>query len=244
MRRGAALVALIAVTGCGGSDSQEVLRETAERLGEIRAGTLDMALLVEPREGEPFGFEIRGPFELRGAGRLPVLDVDYTRFANGERATVKLVSDGNELHAETNGARVELTDEQVEELRGAAVATGGGVSLPLDEWFEDAEVSDGGSVGGAETDRVSGDLDIVEVVNGLSGLGGLRPMTGEEAERLERATESADFELWTGKDDRLLRRLELAADFGLGVPPAFRSVLGESVGARLTFRLAVSNPRR
>jgi hypothetical protein len=237
-------VALLLLAGCGGGDAEDVLGETADNLGAIRAGTLDMALVVEPIGGKPFGFEIEGPFELRGGRALPVMEVDYTRIVEGRRATVTLVSDGEDVHAEANGERVELSPEQIEELRGAAGALGGGVRLPLDEWFEDAEVDDGGSVGGAETDRVAGDLDVVAVANGLSGLAGIRRLRGRDAERLREATKEATFELWTGKEDRLLRRLEMVADFGFGVPPDLRRALGDAVGAKVTFRLAVSNPRR
>jgi hypothetical protein len=62
------------------------------------------------------------------------------------------------------------------------------------------------------------------------------------AEQLRKATRSTSFELRTGKDDRLLRRLRLEADFGLEVPRELREALGEVVGAKVEFRLGVDRP--
>ena len=244
------LVALLTACAGGGGDPEEVLAETADKLGEIRSGDLDLSLIVRPRGGEEFGFELRGPFELPKRGRLPRIRVEYTQVANGRRATVTLVSDGREAHAEAAGRRIELTAEQQEELRsaGAALAARGGLGrLPIDAWLEDPELSDGGEVGGAETDKIEGKLDPVATVNGLVGLArgfgrGLRHVDGASAEQLREATESSRFEVYTGKDDRLLRRLLLEATLGFDVPSDLRRALGEVVGATITFRLGVGNP--
>ena len=110
-------------------------------------------------------------------------------------------------------------------------------------------MSDGEELGGAETDKVEGDLDIVATVNGLAELaGGLgRPVPqieGESAEQLRDATESATFELYTGEEDRLLRRLDLRAEFALDVPQELRTAFGDVVGATIRFRLGVNQPNK
>ena len=254
-RRGrvAVLLAAAALAGCGGGESAEdVLAETAENLGEIRSGTLDVRLVVEPRgEGDPFGFELRGPFSLRDAGSLPVLDVAYTQIANGQRATVNLVSTGENAYARVGDRTVELTDRQEQDLRSATRGLGddgeGAAELPLDDWIVDPERSDGDDVAGAETDRVTGKLDPVAVVNGLSGLArsfgrDVPRIEGQNAEQLRRGTRATSFELVTGKEDRLLRRLRMEADFAFTPPEELRRALGELVGAKVTFELGVTNP--
>jgi hypothetical protein len=260
VRRLLALVLLLpALAGCslgGGGDADDVLGETAANLGEIRSGTLDLRLIVAPRDGDEFGFEVHGPFALaESEGALPVLDVDYTQIVDGRRGTVSLVSTGDAAFAVVDGRAYELGDAQTQELRAASGAlggsgggSGGGLEeLPIDDWVVDPEVEDGGEVGGAATDHVSGELDIVAATNGLIELGRgfgrpLPRIEGPNADLLRDSARNTRFEVWTGEDDRLLRRLLLEAELGLQVPAELRAALGDLVGATITFELGVTNP--
>lgn len=259
MRRLLAVLALLpALAACevgGGSDAEEVLGETAGNLAEIRSGTLDLRLIVAPRDGNEFGFELHGPFALASEeGDLPVLDVDYTQILEGRRGTVSLVSTGDEAFAVVDGQAYELGEEQTTELRAASGALGGGSGgsggldeLPIDDWVVDPEVEDGGEVGGADTDLVSGEVDIVAAANGLIQLarGFGRPLPrieGANADVLRDSARETSFSVWTGEDDRLLRRLLLEAELGLEVPDELRLALGNLVGATITFELGVTDP--
>jgi len=242
------VAAAVALSGCmhGGGrdeDAQRALAQTTERLGAIRSGTLEFGVLVEPRDEEPFGFELEGPFELR-EGAPARLHVEYTRIANGRRATVTLVSTGEDAWAEVDGERVDLDPEQRQELLGTAeeLSAGGLEQFQVGDWIASAELERGDS-----TDVVRGDLDVVAAVNGLARLAGglgrdVPQVEGESAQRLREATESATYELETGTDDRLLRRLLLRAVFAAEVPEELRDALGDVVGATITFHLGVSRP--
>lgn len=59
---------------------------------------------------------------------------------------------------------------------------------------------------------------------------------------MERSVESATIEILSGKDDRLLRRILLVADFGVDVPEDVRKGLGSFAGAHLTFDLTIAKP--
>ena len=258
MSRGAlaslGVVALLA-SGCGGKDATSVLSATAANLGKIRSGTLHVELLVSPhgtKTGTPFGFELAGPFSLGGSGSLPLLDVEYTQIANGKRATVTLVSDGRHAYVETGGRRIALSPEQEQALRSASGPAQTGAlerQFPIGSWVEHAKVSDGGEVGGADTDKVTAELDVARAARDLLGLarslGRPVPELGaDDRKRLADSVRSSSFELYTGKKDRLLRRLRIDADFGLDVPKTLRAALGALVGARFTFELAVDRPNR
>jgi hypothetical protein len=96
---------------------------------------------------------------------------------------------------------------------------------------------------------VFGDLDVVAAANGLLDLirqlGRDAPsIQGDQAKQLEQAVRLSSFDLWSGRDDHLLRRLLLKADLGLQVPESLRRVLGDVVGAKIDFELAVSNPNK
>ena len=239
------LAVAVAVAGCG-EDANDVLGETARNIGDIRSGQLDMSMLVAGRgadaQGGEVGFELSGPFALPRAGGLPRAEVDYTQQAGEQRATVTLVSTGDAAFVEVGGQAYALPPDQTETLRlGTGQLGSGGArdQLRIGSWVRDAEVSDGGTVGGAETDKVSGRLDVATAATDLLRLSralgpdgaGLRALE-QGADQLEQATDDSSFELWTGKEDRLLRRLQIAV------------ALGEEDGpkASVRFGLAVADP--
>jgi hypothetical protein len=254
VRRAAAVLAVAAIlvaAGCGdGTDPNKVVAQTADNLATIRSGTLGLRLIVTPRDGKhPFGFVLRGPFSLRRGG-LPVASITYTQIANGRSATAKLVSDGKQAFVTSNGTTVELPAAQERALRlsGAALAASGGLGqLGIGDWMKNPKLSDGGTVGGAETDRITADLNVVNATNGLLELARLlgrnaQPLKPSDEGRLERAVRSSSFVVYTGKQDRLLRRLKLVADLGFDVPAQLKAALGNVVGAKIDFQLDVANP--
>jgi hypothetical protein len=241
--------------GCGGSsgpNARDVLKQTAAKIGQIRGGVLGLRLVVTPHGGgDPFGFELHGPFTLAKTG-LPVTNMAYTQIANGQQATATLVSNGSDAHVELAGKRIALSPAQTDSLRQAAGqlrGTGKGGRLALDTWVKDAKASDGGDVGGAKTDKVEGKLDVAQAVAGLlefARLSGRRigQLTAADKRQLQDAVRSSSFVLYSGKDDRLLRKLQLAIDVGVDVPADLRSALGQLVGAKVDFELSVANPKR
>lgn len=251
MRRAVSLllgVALLAACGGGDGDANAILSQTAASLGKLRsAESMHMKMLVEPDEGDPFGFELDGPFALcMGDAALPTLDVEYTQIANGREATVRLISTGEQGYVEVSGTAYELTDEQEADLHSSCEELGGEgglASLRVDDWVLDPEGSSGDDV-----DTVRGELDVVAVVNDLvdvaRAFGGssLTRLDADDAERIAEATEESSFELESGHDDHLLRRLLLEAELGFDVPEDLREALGDATGARLTFELELEQP--
>lgn len=256
MIRSACVLALTALlAGCGGGEASapagEILSETAAKLGEIRSGELKLSIFVEPRgenAGEEFGFELEGPFALAASGQLPKADISYTQTANGESETVKVISTGEQAYVEVDGETARLTPEEEAELRATGGDLSGGLTeLRVEDWIEDPKASGGGDVGGAETDKVTGDLNLVALTSDLADVaqsfGGAVPdLSSSERERLAEAVEDTTFELYSGQDDRLLRRLLMEAEIAFDVPEELRRALGDLVGAKVTFELEISDP--
>jgi hypothetical protein len=247
VRRGlvAAALALVVgvVAGCGGGGSTSDLRATQERLGSIRAATLDLRLLVTPRisgGSRPFGYRLAGPFDLRSGGPLPRLRVRYVQIANGRTATATVVSDGHRATVSTGGKTVTLPPaaaRQLDVLGGSFTSD----SLDLAGWVRHPHVSSGPN----GTERIEGELDVARALTYLAGLTGSPPpaLTRDEQKRLQAAVQSSRIEVVTGEKDKLLRRVHLFADLGFRVPPDLRAALGNLVGARLELELALADAR-
>jgi hypothetical protein len=239
------LVAALAAGGCGGGQAHEVLSKTAANLGKIHSGDLTLRLVVSPRAGTKgrIGFILRGPFALR-PGKLPVAKVAYTQIAGAHEATATFISTGSQAWAEVNGRLRALSPAATETIRQASAGGPGGLGLDIASWVKDPTVSSEGDL-----DHVSAKLDVVNAANGLLGLlrnlGRAAPtIEGAEAERLRDAVTSSDFDVWTSKHGRLLRRLLLKAELGLTVPSELRRVLGDVVGAKVEFELSIARPNQ
>jgi len=244
------LLGVVVLAGCGGGDADPavVLSQTAANLGKITsAESLHLKLLVEPRDGEPFGFELEGPVALCEQRALPLLDVEYTQIANGQEATVRIVANGTQGFVVLDGAAYELSEEQAADLRSACDdlegSDGGLSSLRVGDWVRDPDASTGDDL-----DTVTGELDVVAVVNDLVDIarafGGssLARLDRDDAQRIADATEDSSFELETGHDDHLLRRLALEAELGFDVTEDLRRALGDAVGGTFTFELELEDP--
>jgi hypothetical protein len=216
----------LALGGCGGGGSnsaEEALAETAENLGEVTSGDLSFRVAASSDENE-IGFELDGPFDLGDKSGLPVAEIEYTQIAGSETATATFISTGEEAFVRIDDQTYRLPEDQVAEFGGGGAQGAGLGELRIDGWLENPELSDGGDVDGDETDKIVADLNPVAAANDLLALVGALQgdepvqLEGRSAEQLENAVESSRIEVFTGKDDRILRRLVIEADFAATVP--------------------------
>jgi hypothetical protein len=255
------LIGLVAVafliSGCSGTPtSTDVLSATASSLGEIHSGTLHLRVVVStaPGEGESsVGFEIEGPFELAAEGELPVAQLDYTQFTDDDEVSATLTSTGEEAFATVEGETVELGPEQLDVLRsaGGSVGSSGLDQLDVGRWIEDASLADGGHRGGADTYLVTGGLNAVEALNGMvdaaqgfgaAGAAGLDRLEGADADLLDAIVSSSSIKVYSGKEDELLRELDLEVDFQASGTDELLDALGPLSGASLSLTLAIDDP--
>jgi hypothetical protein len=248
MKRLVLLVAFLAALlfGCDGGGPQsanELLGETSANLGKIKSGDLALELVFSTKDGERAGFNLEGPFQLR-PGSLPEAQLDYTQIAGDQTATQTFIMTGDKAYVRMGGATFELPAETAGEVRSTLGATGGLGVIDLRGWVQDPELAAGEEVGGAETDRITGHLNVATVVTGLvaiaSQFGGTTPLTpleGKSAEQVEQAVDRATMDVWTGKEDRLLRKLEITIEFS----PAAEQVQS-LVGTAVHFTLDIANP--
>lgn len=258
MRRAAAVaLAGLLVAGCGGgNEAAGALKETEDRLDDIRSGTLSLILVASSTsgaEGQGAGFQIEGPFAVgEKKGSLPVADLRYTRITGAQRRTTRFVSTGTRAFVEVDGRTTELDERQVADLRVQEEGSGGGLDgLGLGGWLDEPAVAAGPTVDGADTDQITGEADAVAILNDVIGLtqqfgagdGSVRKLEGNAADRVRRAVAAARAEVVTGRDDRLLRRADATVDLAL-TDSRVREALGDLAGARLTMTLEVTGLNR
>lgn len=248
----------LALAGCSNSP-EDVLAEATGNLDEIDSGILDVRLVATGTgdlEGQEFGFELSGPFQLPAEGELPVAELEYTQLAGAESATNVFLSTGEAAYAEIDGTFYELTPVQVESLRGGPEDEDAGAQLEelgIEEWVQNPEISDGDEVGGEATQRISGELDVVDALNdlfdaarnlGATSIANVPPLEGDNAEQLENSVVSATVEVLVGAEDRLLRRLTIDIDFEADAEEEVREALGALGGVGFSLDFEISEPNQ
>jgi hypothetical protein len=244
-RAAAVLPAVVALAACGGSSDSpnEVLSQTAKKLGDIRSGVLHMDVAASGRGAgrtARLGFAIDGPFKLASDGGLPVAKLRYTQRSGTRQASATLTSTGSRAYVESGGRTRPLPEAQARDLRAATgqLSDSGGVrKLRLDRWMRDPKLADGPDVAGDATDRVTASVDVPAALRDVAG--GLG-----DPEQLAKAIRRARVEVLTGAEDRLLRRLTLDVDLALDVPEGLRQSLGGLVGGDVRIVFEVADPNR
>lgn len=237
------VLAALLVSGCAGDagPAGPALQATSKNLERIESAVLSVSVRMEPKDADEFGYDIEGPIRLGKDGTPPVADVEYTQLANGQDDTVRLVlqEDGTGW-VERQGERTDLSAEQLEELRssGSLLGKDGLETLGFERWIRDAKLSSGPD----GTDKVTADLDVAAAMAGLAALSGVLQqdvvLSAEQRRQVADAVDESSFELLTGKEDRLLRKLALSFSLGSDVPEDLRDAIGEdAVGASFSFDL-------
>jgi hypothetical protein len=238
-----ALALTLAACGSGGQNAQQVLSDTSAQLGKIRSGDLDMELLFSAKGGGRAGFDLAGPFALH-AGRLPDAQLDYTQIAGDKTTTQTFIATGDKAYVQIRGQTFQLPQKTADQIRSTVGGSTGLGTIDLSDWVKDPTLSDGGQVGGADTDKIHAKLNVPAAVSGLLAVASqvngasAQALSGTSAEQVQRAVSSATIDVWTGKDDRLLRKLVIAVELSPNASAKIRSILG----AGIHFTLAVSNP--
>jgi hypothetical protein len=239
----AALVAAGCSHGAGGDSAQDALAQTSQNLGDIKSGDLAVNLIFTANGGERVGFDLEGPFQLRD-NEPAEAQFDYTQIAGEKTASQTFVLKDGKAYVTMRGVSYELPASTANQV-GATLGSSGGLStIDLTNWVQDPELADGGEVGGTETDRISGRLNVATVLSGLvaiaSQVGGttpLAPLSGANAEQVRNAVKNATIDVYTGTDDRLMRKLDVSIDFA----PAAEKVKN-LLGASVRFTLEISDP--
>jgi hypothetical protein len=249
---------VLTACGSGGSPADKAVSATEGHLGDVRSGQLSLRLLASVADAAPgrgAGFELEGPFAVgEEVGSLPVANLEYTRITGATRRSTRFISTGSRAFAEVDGRIVPLADRDVQDMRvrgGKDAGKGGLDGLDLSAWFSGGKLSEGSAIEGVATERVTGNVDPVAALNdlltlslrfGASDQDAPQKLSGEAADRVRRAVSSATGEMLTGKDDRLLRHLQVRIDIK---PDTDQEKLGEALGnltgTLLQFSLDVTN---
>lgn len=245
----AILAAALAFAGCGGGAASP--RDIADRAGRnvarIRSGDLHLRFTLGAgrARASTVGVDLSGPFSLTAAGPLAAGRLRFAQLTGTKTTTATVISTGSAAFVQAAGRTVRLSDAQAAPLKGFGGDGGKGPKLDLGRWLKTAERTDGPRLDGADTDRISGAMDVPRALTDIVAAGRSTPGgagTADQLEALRDSVQSSSMTVIAGSSDHLLRRLQAAITFA--VPPRLRARVGGRYTVVARFDLAIARPNR
>jgi hypothetical protein len=271
-------VVALTVAGCGsastgagsGASARKLLSETFSGRHTITSGVLGASLTVTPSGSSdfthPISLDFSGPFESRGAGKLPESDFNIAIHFDGQTGQLSFLSTGTAGYVILDDTAYKLPASSFKKLEsglgnvggsgGSSSSTPGGLSLSSlgihpERWLADPEVAGTAEVGGAQTNHITGTIALGPLLKDLSTIlakastvssaasGTLKAISTTERSKIEGEIRNATFGLWTGTSDHTIRKLDVSAT--LPVSGALSTQLGGLSSAKLAIAFGYSD---
>lgn len=260
-----ALLALIPAACAGGAEDEDVdtlLQETFAGDKEVDSGRLLLKARVDARGSDqvqgPVELQIRGPFAKQGADEFPEFDLDASVATSGMTYEVGASAVDGKGYVLFQGEQYVLSDQLFDhfksgfaeghEDKGGERVDLAGLGIDPRKWLRDARNEGEAEVMGQDTIKITGDVDVPKLLDDLSrvepgsgdggsGKAASSKLTDVQKRRVEQAVEAMRVEIYTGADDRILRRIVLDADV---VAPDGEDKF-ESADVRLDYSLSELN---
>jgi hypothetical protein len=247
----------VAVPACGGDDGgdedpQEVLDATFAPAQAIESGVFDFSLSIDAEGGSRPGsveIDLDGPFDGSGEG-VPKFDVDAEIKGETSEADVDfsggLISTGDSAYVNFQQTDYAIPQQLFDQFARTYLKlqrsdqgdqTGGilgSLNIHPQEWLTDLENEGTEDVEGTETIHVSGRADVAKFFEDLQSLAkragpAAQQLTPEQLAQAEDSVKTADFDIYSGAEDDVLRRLSATLELEPpeGAPGAPNAVSAE-----------------
>ena len=232
---GTALVAGCGGDDGGDEDPQQVLDETFSNDQTVNSGVLDISLAAsaEGDEGGSIDASLNGPFQgdEKQEGEFPQFDLTVDASGEGQGQEFDLAGG---LIAASDDAFVSYQDntyevpsaffDQIKQASAQAQrqARQGGdedagalfeqLGIDPSGWLTNLENEGDEDVEGTDTTHIHGDADVPAIVEDLQSAAeqaGGEAIDPDEAAEVEESVDEASIDVYSGNDDRILRRLDL-----------------------------------
>jgi len=242
------------------TDVNALLKDTFSGGKTIESGKLNLALRIDAKGSSsssgPITVALTGPFQSQGKGKLPKLDIEAKIEGAGQNISAGVVSTGDKGFVKFQGQSYAVTDAifaefkkgfeqaqaQADKQKGQSLAT---LGIDPRRWLTNPKNAGEAKVGDTDVIRITGDVNVNKLLDdvntalgkarslGVQGSSSLpSQLTPEQKKQAADAIKKLSVEIFTGKEDRILRRMvvDLTAD-----------AQGESAAVNLDLQLADVN---
>jgi hypothetical protein len=217
------------------TDVNELLTQTFTGAKKLESGNLDLKLQIAAEGGNsqlqgPVGITLKGPFQTQGDGKLPKFKLDAAIDGAGQNIRAGATSTGEKGYVAFQGTDYVLSDQVFDQFKaGFEEAQKNGskgdaqsfATLGMDprKWLTDPKNAGEAKVGDTDTIKITGGVDVAKLLDdvntalgkaaSLGQAAGQVPqkLTDEQRKQVLDAVKDPRVEIYTGKDDQILRRI-------------------------------------
>jgi hypothetical protein len=221
------------------TDVNTLLDKTFKDKKEIKSGKIDLSVKVDisgdSSVNGPFSLSLSGPFENQGKTKLPKFDVSLSASGQGQSIKAGAESTGDKGFVSFNGQDYSIPDNIFQQFKqgyekaaeqSSKQQSGNKTSLStlgIDprQWLTNPKNAGEDKVGDTDVIKITGGVDVGKLLDdvnqALSKAGSLglsngqlpTSLTEQQKAQVEKAVKSVAVEIYTGKDDTILRRIKV-----------------------------------
>lgn len=237
------VLASLGLTACGSASSgsanpNTLLSQTFTGTHKVTSGNLNLTLTIDASGSSllsgPITLSFGGPFQTRGAGKLPESNFTVSATALGRSVAVGVISTGTAGYVTLQGASYRMPQATFQKLEssfsqlastpgsGSGSGTLGRLGIQPLKWLTNPTVVGTENVGGAQTTHIHAGVNVDALLTDLNtvlekasslGVSGANTLKSgiPAADRTKIASEikSPSVDIWTGTSDKTIRRLTI-----------------------------------
>jgi hypothetical protein len=214
---------------------------------------------------EPIVIKMAGPFQSRGNNQLPEMDLVLGVTGSGQDFSAGAVTTGDKGYVSFQGKSYAVPatvfnqfkqgfQQQQKSDKSSSQLDLKALGINPDAWLANPKNEGTEQVGGAATTHVSSSVNIDALVNDVNNLLKKadrlnlsrqqlqqlpKSLSGSNRKLIKDSIKSAKVDIWTGKDDKTLRRLDLKVNFD--IPQSLRAQAQGLVGGTIDLTLEVAD---
>jgi hypothetical protein len=219
------------------TDVNALLRDTFANVSKIDSATIDAQLSISGG-GQSLGAHVTGPFQSQGANKLPKFQLAAALTSGGHSFSGGATWTGDQGFVALQGTQYHLSGLLAKQLEAGyqqalhsnqAKRAGNGavlsaLGIDFTKWLNGARNEGDAQTAGVDTIKLTGNANVPQIVDDLTALAGKAKslnvpgsasapqLTAAQRQQLVDSIKNVSIEVYTGKADRLLRRIVVNAD--------------------------------
>ena len=218
------------------SDVNDLLTKTFTGSKQVKSGNLDVKLKLEAQGGEsqldgPVNIALAGPFQAQEGGKLPKFHLEAAFDGAGQSIKAGATSTGEKGFLSFQGTDYAVDNQVFQQFKagfeqaqkqGSSGDQQSFASLGMDprKWLTDPKNEGDAKVGDDDTIKITGGVDVAKLLDDVNnalekasalglGSGGQVPekLTEQQKREVVEGVKDPRVEIYTGKDDTILRRM-------------------------------------